>query len=135
MNYDTVNSFFADGKLIIFDVFCRLGELIVIMPKPLLYEISYFDVKIFCCDLILNPFETLDVSDSSTSQSIYIMKYHISSANDVLNIKIQYNEYQSDFLILNLKQIETRYELIQTTLFKNDFQLLPIYVKYYSHHK
>lgn len=132
--YDDVNSFFiSETRLLFFDIFHKDNNLYLICPryKPTSTEeinsiissitIKYKDIKLKNCGFI---------SDFNINQTL-ILGYEFQSNYIVNDITVEYDGIEKQYSLLNRKTT-TKNILSLTTLFKDDYELIDPFYKYYD---
>lgn len=124
-DYDKINNFHLEGEnYLCLDIFARDNLLILICPTDINSDsisVNYNNNK-----LSLNKKE-------STNQHVIILMYNINPVDKYLNIDIHYNEKHKNFNIIyeDFSKINKK-TLTLTTLFKDDYYLIPLFIDYYK---
>jgi hypothetical protein len=130
-NYDKINTLTIQDKILFFDIFIRNNELIFISPFYLNEEnFSHDNIKIFYQDNELNKIKNI-IHKTYEKYKVLINIYSIKSLEQICNIKVLYDSITYEFNLFNLNT-ENKYKLIQTTLFKNDYNLINLFYNYYK---
>ena len=120
--YDSVNSFhLTNDDYLFYDIFARNEELIIICPNTVITE----NIKIYVDskELVLKEKITLNTH-------IYILLYTLYTKTSSIDVEVSYNDINKKFN-LETKDLKKTKTLCITTLFKDDYYLLPLFVDYY----
>jgi hypothetical protein len=123
--YDKVNNFHLEGENYVYlDIFARDNLVMLVCPSDINTEL--ISVKYNNNTLLLNKKET-------TNPHIIILIYNIIPETKELDIDIHYNDkhkkvniIHEDFSKVNKKTLSL------TTLFKDDYYLIPMFIDYYK---
>lgn len=131
--YDTIIShILPNGNIYFFDVFARNNELIMICPYLMPeWENKYKNMKLFINNEVINLNREYNQSEH---ERIYIRIYKLPLENnelfsltiveDSLNINLEYYLIHYNF--------DKKYNLVSTTLFKDDYKLINLWYNYYN---
>jgi hypothetical protein len=129
INYNNINSFFINDKILFFDIFIRNNELIIISPEYHYYKNINFDNMIVKYNN--NIIEKFIYYKMHTNEKINIFIYKFNYIEKIVNIVVEYNEHIKEFILFN-NNIGKIYNIVQTTLCKDDYMLIDIYYNYYK---
>lgn len=136
LNYDDINSFYANEDLIFFDVFCVNNEIIIVLPVPDRYNIICENIKIYYCEEELKLKEKIVKQSHNKTDRSCVCKYQIETKENMINICVKYeNEFKNKFVekyTLSVNNCAKKHNLTQTTLFKKDYDLIEKYCDYYE---
>jgi len=127
-NYDSVNTFeLPDNKYLFVDIFCRNNQLICICP------IETIKRKIHSLNININGVLLTDYKKVELATKFYAIIYSIYNVdgNTDVRVEVSFNNIKKKY-ILHHRICKPIYKLIHTTLFKDDFFLLNIFMKYHK---
>lgn len=126
INYHTINSCLINDKYLFFDIFARLGELVLICPIYAKYLIE--NLNIFINENILTD-KHMIVYDEY--EPIIIVKYNISHIeSSIINVDIRINDKKYFYELYNA--ILDNGFLMCGTLLKQDYRDICFYKDYYA---
>lgn len=125
ISYDNIISYnLGNNHVLFFDIFARNNKIICISP-------SYNDIdniNIICNSINLYD-KIIDKRNSHVAIIYFTIPFDIHTSE--LNIIVNYYQLQLSYNIIYKNFIDKQYKLIQTTLFKDDYYLLEMFVNYY----
>jgi len=128
--YHNINSYIlSNNKILFFDIFARNNEIIIISPVYNDFNIVFKELKLLYNDTILK-LKNHVLNDRYERISILIYKLENIDYNTDFNIKLKYNDIILNYNLTNYS-ILPKYNLTQTTLFKDDYKLIEPWYNYY----
>lgn len=126
-NYDIVNSFkLTENTYLFFDIFARNNELIIICPK-------YNKKLLYTLQIKINNISLQDPLIIHAQDELYVIKYNIYNVNNDgnINVNVEFNRIKKSYT-LYYKRFNKIYNIVHTTLFKDDGYLLNKFIKYHE---
>ena len=127
INLFHINSF----QYLFFDMFYKNNKLYLILP---IYDTPIHSdrIHIKINDTLVHPREK-HINDSGEPVMIYIYDYIYVDSNidSNINVLVNFNNITRKYSLQNIKT-ERKHELSLTTLFKDDYNIFPIFYDYYT---
>jgi hypothetical protein len=132
MNIIIPNYFILDKDndiFLFFDIFYKNNLIYIICP---IYYEHYTNIKFFYKNNLLEINNNI-IKQNTKNEASQIIIYNINNTSNEEEIEIYviYNNLSKNFKLKHIITTEKNY-VIATTLFKNDYKLIPIYYNYYS---
>ena len=132
-SYDDINFWRIDQEhYLFFDIFARNNELIIICPAYDYYELNYDKIDI---NMNNNKLKLKYKYDFIEHEPCVIRIYDLSNLNLLNNqqvdLVVKYNNEIREFNIIH-KILKKQYNVVASTLFKNDDYLLDTWFNYYN---
>jgi hypothetical protein len=122
-----VNSFLLEkDRYLFFDIFHKNNKLILICPVYF-QGIDISKLKIYCNGVLLTLSEKYSEIEY---ESIEILFYDLVTKNTTNEITVHYNTLVTNYTLEHITS-KTNNKLSMTTLFKDDYNLINVFYKYY----
>jgi hypothetical protein len=122
------NSFqIEDWKYLFFDIFFKNNTIYIILPiinEPV--KVDTINIQVEETKLTISK----QIIKNSYEPTLIYMYNYVSDASHI-KVSIQYENYYKTFTLENIKTTPTQ-KLTVTTLFKDDYELFPIFYNYYK---
>jgi len=128
VNYDKVNSLFIGDKLIMYDIFCRNNELILICPVSV--EDTFDKIQIKYNNKII-PLHKRTNSTDGCAVAHLLYNLNIDKETEI-DIEMQYVNKTYTYKLHHIFQKQKKYKFTASTLMKDDYFLINKYVNYYK---
>ena len=125
--YDMINMFIlTTNTYLFFDIFARNNELILICPK-------YNKKLLYTLQVNINNIRLQDPLIIHAQDELYIIKYDIYNMNTDgnINVNVEFNRIKQSY-ILYYKRFNKIYDIVHTTLFKDDGYLVNKFINYHE---
>lgn len=126
-DYDKINMFkLTANTYLFFDIFTRNNELILICPK-------YNKKFLYSLQININNIILHDPYIIQAHEELYVIKYNIYNVNKDgnINVNIKFNGLQKSYT-LYYKKFNKIYNIIHTTIFKDDYYLINKFIDYHE---
>jgi hypothetical protein len=128
VKYDDINSFIIENnKYLFFDIFHKNNEVILICPV--------YNKKYYSNNILLKQNNTILKLKKKILKIEYepisILIYKFKSNSPINEITVTHNKKTQKFYLVNKKTKKNKL-LCQTTLFKNDYDLINLFYDYYT---
>jgi FkbM family methyltransferase len=127
INYDKINMFkLTANTYLFFDIFARNNELILICPK-------YNKKLLYSLQININNIILHDPNIIQAHEDLYVVKYKIYNVNKDgnINVNVKFNGLQKSY-ILYYKIFNKIYNIVHTTLFKDEDFLINKFIDYHE---
>jgi len=124
----TVNPFHITGyKHLFFDIFYKNNNIYIVCP---IYNTPFQpnEIQLYANTTLINVTEQY-IRDTVEHMTMYVYKYESSSPE--IQVTVIYNTIQREFILKHYTTTES-HTLALTTMFKHDYNLFPIFYKYYK---
>lgn len=132
VSYNDINSFPLDepDKFLFFDIFYRNKEVVLICP---VYGINTYKIQHDAVEVLFNnaPLKMINVIRKLDGEAVVIIIFSLDTFLKEVKLTVRFEKYVKDFVIANFNKEKPHLKLAQTTLFKDDYELIPNFVEWY----